>query len=256
MEDLFAYSTGLLIVMAAVFFVGGMVKGVIGLGLPAITLALLAAVVGLKPAMAMILAPALVTNVWQSVAGGALGSLSRRLWPLLAGVVGGIFIGVHFLARLDTPLLAALLGLLLASYALYGLGNAFTVPLPDQGVWTRALIGGVNGLLTGLTGAYVMPAVPYFQALHLPRDELVQAMGMLFLVSTIALGAAMANRQLLPNDLLATSVAGIVPALCGMTVGRRLRQRLSPTLFRRLFFSALLALGLWIIVRSLADAWA
>ncbi len=111
-------------------------------------------------------------------------------------------------------------------------------------------MGCANGVLTGLTGSFVVPGVPYLQALGLPRDMLVQAMGALFTLSTAALGLALAGRGLVGAGLGAVSVLAIVPAVLGMILGRRLRARLSETAFRRAFFAGLMALGLYIVARA------
>jgi uncharacterized membrane protein YfcA len=109
----------------------------------------------------------------------------------------------------------------------------------------------VNGVLTGMTGSYVVPGVLYLQGIGLARDQLIQAMGMLFLVSTIALGLALGSNDLLNAELGLLSAAALVPALIGMALGQSLRRRLPEPLFRRVFFTALLLLGGYIIARAL-----
>jgi len=122
---------------------------------------------------------------------------------------------------------------------------------PRQEPWAGPLIGAVNGILSGMTGAYVVPGALYLQALGLERDALVQAMGMLFLISTLALAAALGGNGFLNAELGATSLAAVVPALAGMALGQRIRQKLSEQLFRRVFFVALFLLGAYIILRAL-----
>ena len=101
-----------------------------------------------------------------------------------------------------------------------------------------------------MTGSFVFPEVLYLQAIGLPRDALIQAMGMLFTASTVALAIALGGRNLITAELGVLSVAAILPAMLGMVLGRRLRVRLSEVAFRRVFFCALLALGLTIAARS------
>ena len=113
------------------------------------------------------------------------------------------------------------------------------------------VVGAVNGVLTGMTGSFVFPGVLYLQAIGLPRDVLIQAMGMLFTASTVALGVSLGGQNLLTMELGAVSAAAVVPAVVGMLLGQRLRKRMSEALFRRVFFLALLALGLYIVARSL-----
>ena len=92
----------------------------------------------------------------------------------------------------------------------------------------------------------MVPGVLYLQALGLPRDLLVQAMGILFSLSAAVLALALARHRLLPPDLLLLSVVALVPAFAGMALGQRVRRRLSETRFRKVFFGALLVLGAYI----------
>jgi uncharacterized membrane protein YfcA len=239
-----------LLIVAATFLLAGTVKGVIGLGLPTVSLGLLTATIGLQPAMALMLAPSFVTNLWQGVTGGHGRAILQRLWLFMATATATIWIGAMMAAAVDVALLSALLGGLLVIYAVIGLGRAqFSLP-PHGARWMGPVMGCTNGVLTGMTGSFVVPGVPYLQALGLPRDMLIQAMGVLFTLSTAALGLALAGRGLLSTDLGLQSLAAVVPALGGMVLGRWLRGRLSETAFRRVFFSALGLLGLYIIARA------
>lgn len=241
----------LLLWIGAVFLLAGLVKGTIGLGLPSISLGLLAATLDIKLAMILLLAPNVVTNLWQAFSGGHFVALLKRLWLFLLCAALAIWPGSAALALVDAKALGALLGLLLVVYALLGLLRPPLSMAPRHEIWAGPLTGAVNGLLTGLTGSFVVPGVPYLQALGLTRDQLVQAMGMLFMASTLGLGASLGGRDLLGADLLLLSALCVLPALLGMSLGRRLRHRLSEAAFKRAFYGALLLLGLYIVLRWL-----
>ena len=113
---------------------------------------------------------------------------------------------------------------------------------------TFLLAGTVKGVI-GLGLPTVALAV-LTVALGLPRDALIQAMGMLFTVSTAALGVALAGRGLVSGEFGVVSAAAVLPALLGMALGQRLRRAMSEALFRKVFFTALLALGLYILARA------
>lgn len=239
-----------LALVGAVFLLAGAVKGLVGLGLPTVSLALLTVTLGLEPAMALMLAPALLTNLWQALAGPALGPLLRRLWPFLATAAATIWLGGAALARLGGERMALLLALLLVAYALHGLLRpALRLP-PGWEPWAAPLVGAANGLLTGMTGSFVFPGVAYLQALGLPRDLLVQAMGLLFGLSSLALAATLGGRGLLSWQLGWLSLAGLPPAFAGLWLGQRLRRRLPEARFRQLLLAALLLLGIWMLLRG------
>ena len=158
-----------------------------------------------------------------------------------------VWIGALALTRIDLDLLTALLGLLLVTYALVNLfGIRVAVPAAHEG-WVGPLVGATNGVLTGMTGSFVVPGVMFLQAIGLPRDMLVQAMGMLFTLSTLALAIALGGSGFLSAELGAMSAAALLPALAGMAIGQQVRRRLSEQAFRRAFFVALLLLGFYIV---------
>jgi uncharacterized membrane protein YfcA len=239
-------------IVAATFLLAGLVKGVIGLGLPTIGLALLTAALGLPQAMALLLAPSLVTNLWQAAVGGHARAILARLWPFLVLAGATVWLGAEALAKVEVAWLSALLGLLLAVYALAGLSGLRFAVRRERERWLGPLLGAINGVLTGMTGSFVVPGVLYLQALGLPRDQLVQAMGIFFTVSTAALALALGGHGLLTAELGLLSAAAVLPALLGMALGQRLRRRLSERRFRQVFLLALLALGAWLALRSLA----
>jgi uncharacterized protein len=105
--------------------------------------------------------------------------------------------------------------------------------------------------LTGMTGSFVVPGILFLQAIGLTRDMLIQAMGLLFTVSTVALALALKGNDLLSVELGSWSAAAVVPAILGMALGQRVRQGLSEELFRRVFFVALLLLGAYIMAGAL-----
>jgi uncharacterized membrane protein YfcA len=117
--------------------------------------------------------------------------------------------------------------------------------------WLGLLVGAATGLVTGATGVFVVPAVPYLGSLGLERDDLVQALGLSFTVSTLALAAGLVWHGALPLGAAGTSFYALVPALTGMALGGYLRARVRPETFRLCFFAGLLALGGELVWRGL-----
>lgn len=243
-----------LVILIATFLLAGAVKGVIGLGLPTVSLALLAIAFDLTTAMALLLVPTLVTNLWQAFDGGHLAALMRRLWPLLLCAVGTVWLGAIALTHWNLAWLTALLGLLLVVYALPSLSGWRPALNPARESWAGPVTGTINGVLTGMTGSFVVPGVMYLQALGLERDQLVQAMGILFTLSTLALAGALQTNRFVSAELMLYSAAALLPAIIGMVIGRGIRKSLSEARFRRVFFSAILLLGAYILVSSVVSA--
>jgi len=220
-----------IVIVLLTFFLAGLVKGVIGLGLPTISLAILTVAINLESAMALMLAPSLVTNLWQGFSGCNTRYLLSRLWPFLVATATVVFIG---------SLLFALT-----------LTQASTKSYIKKDTTIALAAGALNGLLTGLTGSFVVPGVMYLQSLDFDKDRFVQAMGLLFSVSTVALAAALWLQHRLPQSLSLVSLLAVIPAMLGMPFGQKLARRLTEKKFKKLFFSALLLLGAYLIVTSI-----
>ncbi|MDB5371161.1 MAG: hypothetical protein JWP20_2719 [Roseomonas sp.] len=237
-------SFSLLAITLGTFLLAGMVKGLIGLGLPTIAMGLLGTVMAPAEAAALLVLPSMVTNLWQLADGPGLGPLSRRLWPMLAGVALGTLAGMAAGLLPGQGGATAGLGAALLAYAAFGL-LPFRLPLvpPRAEAWAGPLAGLLTGVVTAVTGVFVLPAVPYLQALGLERDRLVQALGLSFSVSTLALAAGLALGGGFGGGALSGSVLALVPALAGMALGGRLRGRVPAATFRRCFFVGLLLLG-------------
>jgi uncharacterized membrane protein YfcA len=236
--------------ITATFLIAGAVKGVIGLGLPTVSLGLLTAALDLPTAMALLIVPSLTTNLWQAAVGSNVRAILRRIWPFLLMATATVWIGATALTRLDLSLLSGLLGALLVAYAGLNLTGVRLSISAQQEVWVGPMFGIANGVLTGMTGSFVVPGVMFLQAIGLPRDMLVQAMGMLFTASTIALALALQGNNLLTTQLNIVSVAALLPAIFGMIVGQRIRKRLSEARFRQVFFIVILVLGGYIIASA------
>jgi len=239
-----------LIFIGAVFAFAGFAKGVIGLGLPTISMGLLAVVMPPVQAAAILLLPSFVTNVWQMMAGPSLGIVVRRLWPMMLAVCAGTWAGLGLMTGATARFGTAFLGVALALYAVTGIFDwRFSVRNRSERILSP-LMGAVTGLITAATGVFVIPAVPYLQAIGLEKEELVQALGLSFTVSTLALAVNVGIEGGVHVSAAGDTVVALVLACLGMWIGQAVRLRLSPAVFRRWFFVALLLLGLYLVAES------
>ena len=236
---------------AGAFLLAGFVKGVIGLGLPTVSIGLLGLLMSPAQAAAILVVPSFITKVWQAAAGGGLLVLSRRLWPMLAGICAGTLAGVVLLPHDDSGQATVWLGLALAVYAALGLVNVnLKVPRHAE-IWLGLLMGTATGAITVATGIFVMPGTPYIQSLQFERDKLVQALGLSFTVSTVTLAMALAYAGQVGTSLAGSSAVALGAALVGMALGQLVRGRVRAETFRLWFFIGLVLLGAHLVLRGL-----
>ena len=232
-----------LVMAAGVFVLAGLVKGVVGLGLPTVAVGLLSLRMPPAEAAALLIIPSLITNLWQMLPLKTLPALFKRMWPMQLGICAGTAVGAYLFGAPAGAWANVALGVALIVYAGWALLGAQWRVAASNEKWLSPLIGSVTGCVTAGTGVFVIPAVPYLQALGLNRDQLVQALGLSFSVSTLALAAGLAWRGTLGGGEIGASLLALVPALLGMWLGQALRQRISAVLFKRVFFIGMALLG-------------
>jgi uncharacterized membrane protein YfcA len=251
-ESLTLSNATLPLLIALVFVLAGVVKGVVGLGLPTISMALLALMMTPADAAALLIFPSLITNVWQIRPWGTLGPMFKRLAPMQLTACFGTLTGAWVFGAPAGVWATVCLGTTLIGYAAWGLAGMRMSVRPSTEKWLGPVIGATTGLVTAVTGVFMIPAVPYLQALELKRDELIQAMGITFTVSTLALAVGLYFNTRYSAASFGASVLMLLPALAGMAAGQYCRQKLSPALFRRCFLGSLILLGIHMITNEFA----
>ncbi len=242
------------IIVGLVFIMAGFVKGVVGMGLPTVAMGLLSVVMVPAQAAAILIIPSFVTNIWQLLAGPSFRALLNRLWSMMVGIAVGTIATRGMLTSGANGLALPALGVALIIYAVLGLAQVRFHISPGNERWASPIVGLLTGLVTGATGVFVIPAVPYLQALNLDKEDLIQALGLSFTVSTIVLAAALIGgpgQQETSVALFGGSVLALLPALAGMFLGQWLRGKMSVQTFRKVFFIGLLILGLYLVAEAL-----
>jgi uncharacterized membrane protein YfcA len=236
----------LLIFIVAVFLLAGFVKGVIGLGLPTVSMGLLAVAMPPAHALAIVIVPGILTNIWQTFAGLYFLGIVRRLWPLLVGLAVGIRLNAAMMTGPYARYGTVLIGILLVIYAIISLRNFVLTIKPKDEKWIGGIIGLVTGLISGATGVQVIPSMPFLQALGMKKDELIQALGVFFTVATLAQAFNLSAAGLINESTALPGVVALASSFTGMAIGQAVRTRLEPEAFRRWFLISMILLGIYL----------
>src|ERR1700744_640108 len=141
-----------LILIAAAFLLAGFIKGVIGLGLPTVSMGLRAVTMPPAQAVAIVIIPAILTNIWQTFVGPYLWDIIKRLWPLMLGTILGIWLNAGSLTGPYARYGTIALGVLLVIYAIVGLGK-FTIKVArNREKWVGGVVGLITGVICAATG--------------------------------------------------------------------------------------------------------
>ncbi|MEZ5857061.1 MAG: sulfite exporter TauE/SafE family protein [Hyphomicrobiaceae bacterium] len=245
----FGLSPHVLLLAAFAFLVAGFVKGVVGGGLPAIAVPIMATSLDPATAAALTLVSVIATNIWLLAQGGLFLRVMKRYWPFLGMLAIGCAIGSQILVAVRPEIMKLAMGALVVVLSpLPFLPQRFAVP-PAWQPWLNPLAGLVFGIIGGAT-VMLAPVIIYFVALRIEKDLFVASMGAVALSSMTPLFIGLAaSRVLGPHELMLSALA-FLPAALGMTVGVWLRGRISQRHFQIVLSVALLAIGLNLVSRN------
>lgn len=243
-----APAEALLVICA--FLTAGVVKGIIGMGLPTTAIAIMTLAIDPRQAIGLILIPMVITNGWQVYRSGGILAALRRYLPMELTLIAGVAITVVLSRNAPDHLLFGSLGIaVLCFVAVNIIGRPPAIPVRHDRT-AQVLTGVVAGVLGGFTSVWAPPMAIYLAARQVPKDEFVRASGLLIFLGSLPLTAGYALQGNLPLPAAGLSLVLLVPALLGFSAGERLRHNLSETRFRKVMLAAFLLMGLNLLRRA------
>lgn len=240
-----------LLLIALIYLLAGLVKGVIGFALPLVSVSLLSIFVPVEQALALNTVPLLITNFWLALQGGNGLLLLRQYWWLILFLAIGIFAGANIVVAIEKHTLLLVFGI---SVILLSLLERFRPPvkLPDRfATPTGVLAGLVSGIFGGLVSAMAAPVAIYLTARRVPKDEFVTTVGVIYSCGALFLILAFGSVEILTTENAPLSVAAAVPAIAGLLLGARIRGAVNQEIFQQLVLLGLVLVGLNMVRRAL-----
>lgn len=241
----------IMVLSALALFAGGAVKGLVGIGIPLVSLSLLSLFLPLADAVVLLPVPIIVANVWQSIVTPHFVSAIRRFWPLVLAMLIGTVVGAHVLAALDAASLNLLVGTLVVLFALSSFMNP-ELRLParfERGVGIVA--GVVAGFMGGISALFGPPIILYLASLGLDRETFVGVISSIYLCSAVGLVIVFGSVGVMSQAQLVESAVASVPLMLGVWAGQRYRGGIREAVFRKLLLVVVLGVGVRLIVLGL-----
>ena len=244
---------GLMLLALGATLVAGFVKGAVGFALPMIMISTLGSFLPAETALAALILPTLVSNLWQAFRTGwrpAWQSL-RALRIYLGFMLVFILIGAQMVRVLSPSTLLILIGAPVTFFALIQLLGV-TFPLRPRGRrLAEPLVASAAGFVGGMSGVWGPPLVAFLTAIDTPKREQMRVQGVVYGLGALALALAHVQSGVLNRSTLPLSALMLVPTLAGMALGLRWHDRLPQAGFRRATLVVLVLAGLNLLRRAL-----
>lgn len=229
--------------IVAAFVLGGIFKGILGLGVPVIAVPVIADAVSIVLAIILISVPSVVPNIYQVWAYRHHVDPDIRLLPLGIASVVGSGLGILTLTSVDPALLTRLLGLILWLYMGFrALKPSFQLSRRIAR-WTNAPAGFLAGLAGGLTGVSAPVILVYLMSLRLPKETFILTISWYFIAMGGGQFAWLVQAGLMTWTLLLWSVLSLIPIFVGMWLGTRIGHYVSKQRFEQLILVMMALMG-------------
>jgi uncharacterized membrane protein YfcA len=233
--------------------VAGLLKGMIGVGMPVVALPLLSLFIDIKSAAMLLSMPLILSNLPQALEGGKTARCLMQLMPVIVGMVPGLFLGVRILLALDASVAKVVAGVVLTGVGALTL-FAPKLDLAPRLVLPAGITFGVFGGILGGVAAMPGPLVFIFLLAKGLRGRAFTKAASVYLVVSAALLAILltASQEFSWLDVC-VSTAALLPVVLGMYVGQHMRDKVTPETFRKLVLVAVIAAGMDLLRHGLFD---
>jgi hypothetical protein len=245
--------TTLWIAASVIAIFAGFVKGATGFALPMIMISGLSTIMEPERALALLILPTVLSNLWQALRGGLEGARRglRTHWRYVLVVAVCILFGGHLVRILPTTAIYLLIGVPILLFSLAQLAG-WQLRLEEARRRTAEIvIAAVAGLIGGVSGVWGPPTVLYLNALDTPKGEHVQVQGLVYGIGSVMLLATHLRSGILNDETLPQSAAMVVPVVLGLVAGMAVHDRMDARRFRQVMQVALILAALNLIRRGL-----
>ncbi|WP_296417909.1 sulfite exporter TauE/SafE family protein [Pseudooctadecabacter sp.] len=234
-------------------FLAGIVKGAIGFALPLIMISGLSSIMDPRLALAGLIVPVVVTNLWQIFRDGIAPVLAavRDVWRYVVIVCLSILVFAQLVPMIPQRVFYFLLGVPVVMLAVVQLaGVRLTIPPHRRGP-AEVIAAAISGMLGGLAGTWGPTTVLYLLAIETPKAKQMVVQGVIYGSGAFMLLFAHLYSGILTPATTTFSAVLLLPALLGMWIGFRLQDRMNQDSFRRATLVMLVIGGLNLLRKGL-----
>lgn len=238
----------IVVFMMSIFFISGIVKGFLGLGLPAAAMAFLTLIMDPVKAIPLLFLPLLFTNLAQFSRSPNPLDKAREFWLFAIALMVTIFITSLFISSYPKDLLTIFIGLVMIIFSTQALLN-YKIPVSENRAW-HFVFGSASGVLGGLSSIWSPPIAMYLMARNYKKEDFIGVSGFLFLCGCFPLGLGLYFAGVLNLESAIQSLIGLFFVLVGFRVGEIARGRVPQDRFRKILLISFFIMGLRLVLIS------
>ncbi|SHG88400.1 sulfite exporter TauE/SafE family protein [Cognatishimia maritima] len=242
-----------LLLAFGVALIAGVVKGAIGFAMPLILVSGISSLTDPKLAIAAMLLPTVLSNLFQTFRKGVTPALeaAREYWRYLLVVCVFIALSAQLVPHISTTVFYWVLGIPVVALSVLQLAGVRMTVAPKYRRRAEWGLGIISGVLGGFAGTWGPTTVLYLMAIDTPKAKQMVVQGVVYGLGSITLITAHLQSGILNRDTAPLSAALLPIAMIGLWIGFRIQDRLDQNVFRKVTLVVLILAGLNLIRKGL-----
>lgn len=235
-------------------FLGGVLKGAIGMGSPVIAIPVMASFFDVRLAVVIMVLPNLMTNLWQLRTYRAF--RLQEAFPWVFAIAGGlgVMLGSFVLVSISAVSLKILVAVAVMIYvALRLLRPDFAISSSRAG-HLAGPVGMIAGILQGAAGISAPVSASFLNAMRLQRKTFIVTISLFFVTMSAVQLPLLSALKIMTLDTALLGAVALLPLLVGMPVGTWLAKRMNPKTFDRVILCVLALLAMKLISDAVMGA--
>ncbi len=224
-----------------IFLFAAIVKGFLGIGLPAASMAFLTLIMPPAEAIPLLWLSIFATNSLQFARSPNKMDIAREYYLFAVAIMVSIFVTSMFIADYPTALLTVAIGVAMVVFSL-NLLLGIRLNIGSGRGWHLGF-GVLSGTLGGISSIWSPTVAMYLVARDVSKERFIGATGFLFLSGVIPLGAGQVVAGILTFPVFLKSFLVLAVVLVGFRIGEILRGHVSQRIFRTTVLIAFLIFG-------------
>ena len=240
----------IIIVIITSIFLGGIIKGAVGVGMSMFSVPVIAFFLPPTTAMILLCFPVLITNVLQMQFLKGIGSY--RFLHLFIFLIIGLILGSKLILQIDFTTISQVMAIfIILSVMINFFGIKFAKIKPDFEKKFTIILGFLSGIIGGLSSMYSPLIIAYLVSLNLEKEFFIRTIAAMYFLGSVILYPLLVYNGLGSIYDLLISAFLIIPALTGQYLGTKIRHKLSNEIFRKLIFLILLIIGISLLIKNI-----
>ena len=239
----------ILIIFTSVFL-GGIIKGTVGIGLSMFAVPIIAFFLPPTTSMILLCVPVLVTNILQIEV--QKGINSYRFLPMFIALVVGILIGVNLILEINHSSISKIIAISIIFAAIFNLfGLNFSDVKPNLEKIITIPLGFFSGIIGGVSNMYSPYILAYLVSTNLEKDALIRTIATMYFLGSLIIFPLWFYNGLGTFQDIIWSILLLLPAIIGQKIGTIIRGKISNKLFKKIILYILMLIGLSLLIKNI-----